>query len=346
MKRVNAVGYYGWGNFGDELFRAAIEYRKDLIWGEGTRLRTFVNPVKTVHQNLGLVGTASRLIASLAGALWADTIALCGGSVLEDLRGTQQIRSKIARRGRSVEGLGISLGPWASEDARLKVRNYVKQMDRVVVRDEASKTRIKGNVILGGDLAALYPMPELPLEDRQHLTICISNDSGTNVDKLTEYFSVLLADVRIPVKLLALNVRREHGDIELTQELAKRLSTNRLDIEVVQYETIDQTIGVIASSQAVWSQRLHGLIVAYLCEVPILALSHHQKISDFCDYIELPRDFVREDFSVDDFLVRAAIATLNTKPQWGLSSKDYKQVTLDAFTKSDDERQPPAPGYQ
>lgn len=337
MKRVNAVGYYGWGNFGDELFRAAIELKKDLIWGEGTKVRSFVTPVKTIHQNLGPVGTASRLLTSIVGALWADTIALCGGSVLEDVRGAQRIRSQIARRGRYVEGLGVSLGPWATDDARLRVRNYVSQMNRVVVRDEASQTRIGGEVILGGDLAALYPMPIVPRKDRRHLTICVSNDSGAKLDDLVQLFSALLANVDIPVKLLALNVRRERGDVEITRELASRLRTDYTDIEVIQYKSIDQTIDVLANSHAVWSQRLHGLIVAYLCEVPILALSHHQKITDFADYIRVPKEFVRQNLTIDDQLIEVATQMLQSEPTWGLTPKEYKRITVAAFTGDGDE---------
>lgn len=344
MKRVNAVGYYGWGNFGDELFRAAIEHSKDLIWGEGTKVRSFVTPIRSLHQSQSPMGAATRLIASLWGALWSDSIALCGGSVLEDLRGTQQMRSLIARRHRSVEGLGISLGPWASDRAELKVKEYVSKMDRVVVRDKASQDRVGGNVILGGDLAALYPMPVVPRESRQHLTICVSNDSGADLEELVQLFSVLLAGVEIPVKLLALNVRQEHGDIEISNALRDRLQAGHSDIEVIQYETIDQTIDVLANSHAVWSQRLHGLIVAYLCDVPFLALSHHQKISDFTEYIKLPKDYVRGDLSVEGQIVRAAADTLRSTPQWGLAPKDYKRITLEAFTGGDGKR--PTPEYR
>jgi len=330
MTRVNASGYYGWDNFGDELFRAAVQRRRDLIWGRSAQVRSFVTPIRALHQNLGFVGRATRLIEAITGAVWSQTIALCGGSVLEDVEGTQRARRELLQKRRSIEAIGVSLGPWASDAARTRVRDYVLKMDRVVVRDLASRDRIDADVVVGGDLAALYPMPVVPREQRGHLTICVSNDSKKSVDELVTLFTALLADVTVPVKLLALNVRPGYGDVAFTEQIKQRLDPHHPDIEVHRFETIDQTIALIAASRAVWSQRLHGLIVAYLCDVPILALSHHQKITDFAAHIGLPARFLREDLSVDPEVRLAAHESLEQKPAWAMPPSAYKQAVSEA----------------
>lgn len=331
MRRINAIGYYGWNNFGDELFRAAIHLNSELIWGPGARVRSFVTPVRALHQNLGLLGRATRLIEAIVGAVWCDTIALCGGSVLEDVRGTQRTRSDALRKRRSVEGIGISLGPWGTPAAKERVRDYVMKMDRVVVRDVASSDRIGMDVTVGGDLAALYPMPIVPTGQREHLTICVSNDSRESVDDVVEFFANLLPGVTIPVKLLTLNVRPGHGDVEFAEEIQHRLNAYHPDIELHRFETIDQTIALIASSQAVWSQRLHGLIVAYLCDVPILALSHHRKISDFAAHIGLPARFLCESLVFDETIGLAARESLTGTRSWATEPSDYKEFTRAAL---------------
>ena len=331
MRRINAVGYYGWDNFGDELFRAAVQHNRELIWGRGTEVRCFVTPIRALHQNIGPVGGATRYMEMLLGVLWADTIALCGGSVLEDVRGTQQSRAKLAKARHRIEGLGVSLGPWASDDAKQRVQRYMQRMDRVVVRDRASRDRVGSSVTLGGDLAALYPMPTVPSPERKHLTICISKDSRSTADALVHLLAGLLRDVEMPVKLLALNVRKVHGDVEMTHEVRRRLLPHHQDIEVLQYESIDQTIDVIARSKAVWSQRLHGLIVGYLCEVPILALSHHRKISDFASHIGLAERFLRETLELDDTVLAAAAESVTALPSWTVTPEDYKRRTAAAM---------------
>ena len=334
-RRVHAVGFYGWDNFGDELFRAAIQRNRELLWGEGVRVRSFVAP-RWLHQDLGPVGQVTRIAEALLGALWADTVALCGGSVLEDIRGTQRIRGQLQRRGQSIEALGVSLGPWASPDARERVRAYVSSMRRVVVRDRASQVRFDGSVAVGGDLAALYPMPVIPVQERDYLTICVSRDSHASIEDVAALLSTLLADVSLPVKLLALNVRKSRGDVEWSHELRERLREVHGEIEVVAFETIDQTIDVIARSRAVWSQRLHGVIVAYLCDVPVLALSHHQKITDFARDIGLPQRFLRDSLSADGGTREAASDTLLGGTAWGVAPEAYRASTIDALRCSDE----------
>ncbi|WP_176697155.1 polysaccharide pyruvyl transferase family protein [Microbacterium sp. 3J1] len=330
MRRVHAVGYYGWDNFGDELFRAAIQRNREVLWGKGARVRSFVAP-RVLHQNLGPVGRATRIVETLLGAVWADTVALCGGSVLEDVRGTQRLRGRLQKRGQSIEALGVSLGPWRSPDARERVRKYISGMRRVVVRDSASQERFPDPVVVGGDLAALYPMPTIPREERNHLTICVSRDSRASIEDVASLLRALLADVSLPVKLLALNVRRSHGDLEWSRELGDRLSAVHGDIEVLGFETLDQTIDVIARSRAVWSQRLHGVIVAYLCDVPVLALSHHQKITDFAGDIGLPQRYLRDSLTADEETREAASRTLDGRTEWGVSPDTYRASTIDAL---------------
>lgn len=332
MRRVNAVGYYGWDNFGDELFRASIQHNREWIWGAGARVRTFVLPVRALHQNLGVAGRVTRLIETLVGAVWCDTVALCGGSVLEDVKGAQSMRRAVLHRRRDIEGLGISLGPWPTDDARERVRAYVTQMSRVIVRDRASMERLGDAVSVGGDLAALYPMPQTSSGERKHLTICVSNDSGTSVGDLVAALAELVRNVDLPIKMLALNVRRSFGDVEFSERVCMGLRPYHSDIELQRFESVDQAIRIISESRAVWSQRLHGLIVAYLCNVPILALSHHQKITDFASDIGLEDRFLAESLEIGEGMRSAAADTLLGACAWELPPEEYVRATTASFS--------------
>lgn len=331
MKRINAIGYYGWLNFGDELFRESIQLNKKLLWGEDVVVRSFIFPIKSARQNEGLVGRSVRALEDLLGGLWGEVIAYCGGSIFEDLGGTQRLREKIFRRSRVFEAIGVSLGPWESDLAKERVLEHITSMRRVVVRDSASMVRGGDTLRLGADLAALYPMPELSIADRRGVTICVSNDSGVSAEQLADFLHPLLAIATEPITLLALNVRPVIGDVELSEAVSNLLADKGINAEVVLFTSVQQTIQIISQSCTVWSQRLHGVITAYLCGVPILALGHHSKIIDFADDISLDQSAVSELTVVSEELIIAARTSLEGEPNWGVSTTDYIQRARSAF---------------
>ncbi|MGD7733882.1 polysaccharide pyruvyl transferase family protein [Propionibacteriaceae bacterium G57] len=333
-KRVQAVGYYGWGNFGDELFRRTVQLRSDLLWGRQATVRSFVAPGQALRTSAGALGSLVRTGEMVAGGLWSDTIALCGGSVLEDVRGTQKWRDRLFGQSRSIEALGVSLGPWRTDEARARSIEYVRKMDRVVVRDRASADRIGAGVILGTDLAALHPMPSRPAEHRRYLTICLSNDSGATSAQLVAMLRPMLSAVAVPVKILALNVHPRRGDLALSHAVRDGLSGLGLDMTVEAFESVDQTIDIIAGSAAVWSQRLHGIIVAYLCHVPFLAFGHHAKISDFAQDVGLDEVRLIRELVPGDAVVAAGRSTLSGSAGWALSPQDYIEFGQQAYTSA------------
>lgn len=294
-RRVQVLGYYGMANFGDDLFRQVVTENAGKLW-PGASARTFAPMgLHRPYGDLGRIGSATRLAAGTLGAAWADTFALCGGSVLQSVSGVQSLRRKLVGR-RRFEALGVSVGPFDDPADGQEVLDFLSHFDRVIVRDTASAQRLGGDVTVGGDLAALVgEVPRHNPDTARGLTICPSDASGTSAEELTGQVLDGLGGRDIPVNVLALNHHHELGDEGLSNEVAGGLREAGLGaVEVHSYRRlgVDGVIRFLAGSLAVWTQRLHGGIVSYLVGTPFVIVGHHAKCRDFASDIGLDPSLV------------------------------------------------------
>lgn len=293
VRRVNAVGSYGFYNFGDDLFEDTVRRCGDRLW-PGARVRTFV-PRTPLYSSINYLASALRLTTATIGLLWSDTIAYCGGSILQDVRGVARVRQRVLTR-RRVEMLGVSVGPFHSDEAAARVKAAMRGVSRLVVRDSASQERLQGlfpdapiSSLLGGDLVALSEQVGPSTESGDTITVCPSAASMPDVNRLIAHIKEAVAYVgkrfdRVPaVRLLALSCSPGSDDVALCRLVADGLADSGWDISVETYEELGlkNTCSVLASSSMVLSQRLHGAIVAYLSDVPFLLVGHHAKCVDF-----------------------------------------------------------------
>ncbi|WP_336660483.1 polysaccharide pyruvyl transferase family protein [Leucobacter sp. USHLN153] len=332
--RVNAVGYYGWGNFGDELFRAVVTSHAERFWGEGAIVRTFVFPSIALRTSAGIVGRAVRAGEAIIGGLWADRVAFCGGSVLSAVSGTAALRLRWFGKRDALEAWGVSVGPFRDGDAAHEVAALLGSMRSVVVRDAKSVERSPVPVHLAGDLAALHPMPRIEESQRAGLTICPSVDAGESPNEVASAIRTLLPERHAgSITLLALNSRRNGGDVRFCEEVRRALAASGIVSRVEHFTTIEQVLRRIAHSRAVWSQRLHGLIAAYLCDVPVFVMTHHAKLDDFSADIGLRDEFVLAGVEPRAHHVSAARETLRGFRGWTVDPELYARQTKERYLR-------------
>lgn len=335
--RVYVVGYYGWGNFGDEIFKAVAKLNAEHFWGPGAKVRTFETPLPRLRTSKGFVGRVLRASEAVLGGLWAHRISLFGGSVLSWLTGTMKLRMTLFSERRVFEAIGVSIGPFRDAEAAQDVGGLLQYMDRVVVRDSKSVDRSPIAVKLGGDLAALYPMPQFAASTREGLTICPSVDSGVSPRDFASLLCKLLPEEGYHgITLLALNSRSPGGDVAYCQAISEELAAQGITADPEVFDDIERAVHRIAISKAVWAQRLHGLIVAYLSDVPVFVFSHHAKLADFAIDIGLDDDFVVEEAELTAANVNAAQTTLRGHRGWTLESTSYVQQTRKRFRVFDE----------
>lgn len=319
-RRVQAVGYYGMGNYGDDLFRAVVARHAPSLW-PGATVRTWAPQRPGLNARGGVVGQAARLAGATAGAAWADTFALCGGSVLHEVTGVQRLRSRL-KSVRRFEALGVSVGPFPADPG--PVLRFLDSFDRVVVRDPASRARAGRDYPVGGDLAALCDdlRPHGPRSGK--IVVCPSRDAQVDAPEIARQVLSSLPDRDMPVAVLALNYHPEKGDETLSHEVARLLREQRCThVRTPTYRVLGQrgVASMLASASAVWTQRLHAGIVAYLVGTPFLIVSHHDKCRDFASDIGLAPDLVLDKHQ--DWRAAAAL-TLDPTEHWTMDADDYR----------------------
>lgn len=324
--RVHAIGYYGMGNFGDELFADVARTRASLLW-PGATVRTFAARRPGPWSDGTWLGKGLRATATLAGAAWADTFALVGGSVLTDLNGTTRLRDRLAP-GKRREALGVSVGPFASDAARDRVLAHLDRCERIVVRDAASAERLGRDVPVGGDLAALHPSLQAPGPGGDALVVCPSAATDTDPAALAD--ALRATGERPPVVVLALNAHPDLGDVAACARVADALAPHAASVRTESFAQlgIPGTCELLGTARAVWTERLHGAIAAHLLGRPFALRAHHAKCADLADWIGLA-DARRVDADWRD----AAIDTLSGREGTTRSAAAARSLATTAYAK-------------
>lgn len=337
-KRIQLLGYYGMGNFGDDLFVDTLLKQARRFWPNG-RATTFAPMRSSVYASIGATGKALRLVAMTAGALWADTFVYGGGSVFQNISGIPAVRHRFMGA-KKFQALGVSIGPFQTDDDARRVSQALSHFDRVVVRDVASVHHYRRLLpdrpvpAMGGDLAGLS---DLLSSSRTQPVITVCPSAAANVpretlaDQIYDAYRATNADgAPASLQLLALSSHPTRGDEALCTALSVTLARRGIPTRVQFYRELglERTCDLLASSVAVWSQRLHGAIAAYLCGVPFLIVGHHSKCKDFAEDIGLPDVCL---VAPDSSWSEAARLTVIAPPAPRMSPDDYRRRARDVY---------------
>lgn len=302
MKTIAVVGYFGWGNFGDQLFLDTVRRRREELWPGSTEVLALTSKDLGRHATAGPLGALLRAAHTLRIFRRADVLAYCGGSVFTDVTGVDALRRRF--RPPRMQALGVSIGPFSDARARADVTQYLDEFERIVVRDDSwcllqddlpllpePATGPPPGIEQGGDLAALSPLiTHVPDHDRTGLVVCPSAAAEADVEVLADQViqarrAMLLRGRPAPVQLLALNGHPRNGDEELVRSLAASLRDQGVECRTSSFLELglERTVALLGSAGLVLSQRLHGAIVAYLSGGRFLMLDHHPKCRAFVE---------------------------------------------------------------
>jgi len=321
------VGYYGMRNSGDDALMYATAWAaKHLVGCENTKVGLygdFTRETQSEHQlslafNQKFPGQ-NRLL-HYKTALQSKRIIFGGGSVLHsetDINLKRQLMSLSSPKNSLAVGVGI--GPFTSLDAEKSCAKFLNECGFVGVRDTlsleiAQSIAPKANVKKTFDLAPLLLCskkykPQLTQRKGIALTLCsVAINAMGNTDKVAEqqrfeHFSQLITQLYKktgePITLIEFNGHSWLGDWKINNNIAIRLSKN-IPVTIKKYEPNPiALLEHLSSYKAIVSMRLHGAILGYLANTPVLSVNYHSKCQGWCDEIGMPEDYQIDLFNFD-----------------------------------------------
>ena len=278
MKTIGAVGYFGWGNFGDELFLNAH--------ARALSDRFQVQPVHDLlHEPY-----FSRPVAEMVGGF--DGFLIGGGDLLNPLRvSTLYWRREYLRKPVFVYGIGVPDEPFRREPVLDVYREFLHHDNckLVVARDVESYEWIRDNLGLDSKLA-WYPDPvcalDLPDPDgkatgkilgvvmREHRSL---EEDLSSVRRMVDEAKEKGYSIR---HLVLANKGLGQADLKRARMIAKP------DEEIHHSEDLHEMCRQISACSMIATIKFHGLVVATMYGVPAVAMSDTAKNRNFLRRIE------------------------------------------------------------
>ena len=297
MKKILLAGYYGFGNLGDEaILEMAIKQILEITDRENI---TVLSGSKEVTRKKYNINTIDRynVFSIIAGLMKSDALVFGGGSLLQDITSKRSIHyylflirlAKIMNN--KVIMLSQGIGPIVSENSKNAVKNTLKHIDYMTVRDKYSKEFIEN---LGMDKNKIFLSTDPVINLRageNHLTV-------HNGKKKVCFSLRNWKDANVSQKISTLTERLIKNDIECCfipfyynedLELINEVEKNIGDKAVYYKErlTTNDAFDIIRDMDVMVGVRLHSLIFAAAANVPFAAVSYDHKVDHFVNSLNM-----------------------------------------------------------
>lgn len=367
--KVTLAGYYGFANYGDDLFNltAVLAARR---WWCGHDLDILGPQVEGIEANFriprwfprrlytawGAPGRLSRFSFRGLAMVTRDLLVYAGGSTFSYTSLARRLERLAAEHGITrFAGIGISVGPFANAEEETEVARFLRTFHYLSVRDRRSialleKMGVPVHSTLARDLVGALP-PLLPPIGASPSAVTGSRPPSLGVS-VCHYERLTGGDVAQEdrrnaalfegiarfaqregalVRVFCLNTNRVWGDAMLSHQLQDFLQRRSIGVEVV--TAANNLLGCwygLATSDAVISVRLHGGLNAYVCGVPFALVEYHVKTTDFLNDIGQSAALRMGPVCADPDEVEHIIDRLFRQPDSpALSYKTYVAEALD-----------------
>ncbi|MFQ3193282.1 MAG: polysaccharide pyruvyl transferase WcaK-like protein [Colwellia sp.] len=335
------VGYYGMKNSGDDALMFATAWAaKHLLGCKNTKVGLYGDynretqsdhqlPLKFNQQFPG----QNRLLHYIT-ALQSKRIIFGGGSVFHsesDINLKRQLIS-LSNAKKSL-AVGVSIGPFNSINAEKSCAKFLNKCGYVGVRDSesldiAKSIAPKANVKKTFDLAPLLLCSKKYKPNKIErkgiaLTLCsVPINAMGKTDKQAEQqrfeqFSQLITQLYAKtgeaITLIEFNGHTSLGDWRINNNIVFQLK-NTIPITIQKYQSNPiALLEDLASYKTIISMRLHGSILGYLANTPVLSINYHKKCNGWCDEIGLSKHYQIDLFNLNiETIVGAIVKGLST----------------------------------
>ena len=310
MRRYKAaiLGYYGFGNLGDELLLQACI---NILGRHGISREEIIvlsnNPMETSNNFHVDSCNRWRIREVIHAFMMSDSLVLGGGGLFQDVTSVKSCIwywgiVRLAKfLGCKIIALGQSFGPLKSKLSLMLTRNALNSCSVIHVRDEPSYNIAVNSkcrrVILGSDIVMTLK-PETHTRNHDgYMLVNLRPCSGLN-----DFVRVIMPHItRTDIKGAALS----DDDIE-----PLKMIMNQKDIVRVKSFNDAQTLWQGASSAI--GMRLHFGVLSRIFGVPLALMPYDVKVNEFArqsgvpciidSYHEpvMPRDIPEDVYAFDD----------------------------------------------
>lgn len=295
--KIGLVGYYGWGNYGDELF-----------------LQIFTNLFSSAEVVLfhdALEGKLRDNVEELIDSV--DCIVIGGGDLLIPwYRSWLYWDMRYLKKPVYVYGVGVPTWSESREDVVSYYREFLnhENIKFMGFRDKESALWVEENLKIEANKLCVYP--DVVLSKRVN-SLRESSDTVALILRYQPTYAVeniknlirLMRQLHLKCKIILLGVGITLKD---DRSLLQHYFFDS-DVDIVVRSNIDDLTEEIAECRFVISQKFHGIVMAYLLKIPFIALATADKFVSFCNLVGAER-FISWD---SDLLLQEKFLELTTK---------------------------------
>jgi len=277
--KIGLVGFFGWGNFGDELFVAA---HKQFLSELGE-----VEPIHDIMKKPYFSQPVAEVVEKY------DAFVIGGGDLIIPWT-VSELYWKEEYLSKPVHVVGVGVPTWGGYKKE-KVEAYRRffqspSVKTLIARDQKSADWINKNIepnvpaIYHPDLVCAMELPVVEKPENKILGVVLRHRRGGK-DNLKSVRDLCIRAKKFDYKIRLIvlgNMSTGALDVEVAKEFAEE------DEELIYTEDINEMCVAIGECSALASMKFHGTIVAAMYGVPSYILSATDKNRNFAKMIDRP----------------------------------------------------------
>jgi polysaccharide pyruvyl transferase CsaB len=301
--RILICGYYGFNNAGDELILENLVTQLRVKFPQVSIKVLSRDTEKTSLQfNVGAVKRWNPLCV-LSALFWSRLVLLGGGGLFQDRTSSFSLYYYLALilaaklLFKKVYVCAVTINNMSPVNRRVAAV-VLNLADKITVRESGSLAALKecglntDNISLTADPVFLAPEElKKKFNENPAVTFVLRSSDARDPKAFARLADAVSSAISARVQFVSFHKGLDEGFIKEVSGLTSAAH------RVMAWENVGELEELIRGSDIVVSQRLHGLILASLMGVPVIAVSDDPKIKMFMDDLSQKNCFSQSGFA-------------------------------------------------